>query len=120
MINEATPDGDLWARVAAKLPRTPRSLYAAPFIANQSAYDVRYVAFTSASRAFPLPSYGRLTDKAIRQHYQNKVLPGPHAHEWQWDGKFTVWVGPEGAPVPQQAREEDGACACASRLGGWN
>lgn len=99
----AGPDGDLWARVAAKLPRTPRSLYAAPFIANASAYDVRYVAFTSASRAFPLWSYETLTDKTIRQHYQNK-LKGPHE---QWDGRYVLWIGPPGAPVPKEAQEED-------------
>lgn len=103
MIQAATPDGDLWARVAAKLPRTPRSLYAAPFIANASAYDVRYVAFTSASRAFPLWSYETVTDKHVRQHYQNK-LKGPNE---QWDGRYVLWIGPQGAPVPKEAREED-------------
>jgi hypothetical protein len=105
MIDAAHPEGDLWARVMARLPRTPRSLYAAPYIANQSSYEVRYVSITSGSRAFPLRSYGTLTDKAIRQHYQNK-LKGPHE---QWDHRFILWIGPADAPVPQQAREEDGA-----------
>jgi len=115
MVTAGTPDGggggSLWARVAAKLPRTPRSLYAAPFIANASDYEVRYVSFTSASRAFPLRSYGTMTDKHIRQHYQNR-LQGPHQHQ-QWDGKYVLWIGPEGAPVPQQAREEGGALRVA-------
>ena len=101
-IPTVAEQGDLWARVQAKLPRTPRSLYAAPFVANTSAYDVRYVSFTSASRAFPLRTFETLTDKHIRQHYQNQ-LQGPHE---EWDGRFTLWIGPAHATVPEQARRE--------------
>jgi len=101
-IPTVAEQGDLWARVQAKLPRTPRSLYAAPFVANTSAYDVRYVSFTSASRAFPLRTFETLTDKNIRQHYQDQ-LQGPHE---QWDGRFILWIGPAQAPVPEQARRE--------------
>ncbi len=103
IVEAALPEGDLWARVQATLPRTPRSLYAAPFVANQSAYDVRYVSFTSASRALPLRSYETLTDKSIRQHYQAHAHPSAK----EWDGKFTLWIGPRGAPVPGQAKEEN-------------
>lgn len=103
-IGAADEEGDLWARITAKLPRTPRSLYSAPFIANTSAYDVRYVSFTSASRAFPLRAYSTLTDKLIRQHYQNKFRNNPDG----WDGRYIVWIGPEGSEIPDQARREGG------------
>lgn len=95
--------GDVWARVEAKLPRTPSSLYSPPFIANQSDYDVRYISFTSASRAFPLWTFETLTDKSIRQHYESR-LRGPHE---QWDGRFSLWIGPVNAPPPEQARLEN-------------
>ncbi|GAB5033357.1 Hypothetical protein NocV09_01300980 [Nannochloropsis oceanica] len=101
-IPAVAEQGDLWARVSTKLPRTPRSLYAAPFVANTSAYDVRYVSFTSASRAFPLRTFETLTDKDIRQHHQDQL----QGSREKWDGRFVLWVGPARAPIPEQARGE--------------
>jgi hypothetical protein len=63
---------------------------------------VRYVSFTSFSRALPLRSYDTVSDRAIRRHY---------AHVSQWDGRFTLWVGPPGAPVPEEATLEQGTHA---------
>ena len=87
--------------MTAKLPRTPASLYQAPYISNSSAWDVRYVSISSGSRAFPLKVYGTLTDSAIRHHYAKRGKA--------WDGRFVIWIGPSGEQVPELARREQGA-----------
>lgn len=99
IVNSTATSNMLWARIGANLPRTPGSLYESPYIANTSAWDVRYVSFSSFSRALPLRSYDTLSDRAIRRHY---------ADVENWDGRFTIWIGPQGAPVPIEATLEKG------------
>lgn len=89
----------LWARMSLTLPRLPTSLYEPPYIANTSDWDVRYVSLSSFSRAIPFRTTDTRSDRAIRRHYANVS---------NWDGRVALWVGPEGAHVPDEATREGG------------
>lgn len=113
-VNSTATTNQLWARISAHLPRVPGSLYDPPYIANTSAWDVRYVSISSFSRALPLRSYSTMSDRMIRRHYANDP---------SWDRKFTLWIGPVGAPEPERAIAENGkdrmTSDCRCQASGW-
>jgi hypothetical protein len=97
---EAEPE--LWARVSGVLPRTANSLYAPPFIANITDYEVRYVSVSSVGRSLPYRGYQTLNDKMIAGHYLESVGP-------DWNRSFVVWLGPPGTgQLPPQVENEHG------------
>ncbi len=75
--------------MTGKLPRTANGLYAPPFIANFSDYDVRYVSLSSVGRSLPYRGYQTLHDADITEHYLRELGP-----QWLEDRKFTLWFGP--------------------------
>jgi len=102
---EEDEETELWARVTGKLPRTANELYAPPFIANFSDYDVRYVSLSSVGRSLPYRGYQTLHDADIIEHYLREVGP-----KWlEGDRSFTLWFGP-----PHVVVEEDDESASSS------
>ena len=104
---EEGEEPELWARVTGKLPRTANGLYLAPFIANFSDYDVRYVSLSSVGRSLPYRGYQTLHDADIIEHYLREVGP-----EWlEGDRSFTLWFGP-----PHVVMEEGDSSSSSSSL----
>lgn len=97
------PEPELWARVTGVLPRTPNSLYAAPFIANATDYEVRYCSLSSVGRSLPYRAYFTIHDRDIAAHYLESVGPG-----WTQNSTFVVWFGPPGVhEFPPEVEGED-------------
>jgi hypothetical protein len=100
---------DLWARVTGKLPRTPGSLYSAPFIANVSDYQVRYVSLSTGSRTFPCRNHETMSDWELEAFYKGWVRER-YGDAAEWDRMYTIWVGPPTATkLPKMAEDQPGA-----------
>lgn len=65
-------------------------------------YDVRYVSVSSVSGSLPYPTYATLNDQQISRFYKKELGA-------DWDRTFVIWVGPNDAEMPAQARKEKGA-----------
>jgi hypothetical protein len=99
---------DLWARVTGKLPRTPGSLYSAPFIANVSDYQVRYVSLSTGSRTFPCRNHETMSDWELEAFYKGWVRER-YGDAAEWDRMYTIWVGPPTATkLPKMAEDQPG------------
>ena len=109
----------LYARIDAKLPKTPSSLYNRPFIANFTDYDVRYVSFNINARTIPLRGYMSVKDSEIVRHYTNHVFNRREVtsnaakawKDWNENRIFTIWVLPfdaESPFLPKEVEESEG------------
>jgi hypothetical protein len=65
-------------------------------------YDVRYFSLSSGSRSLPYRTYATLNDQQISRFYEKELGA-------DWDRTFVIWVGPNDAEMPAQARKEKGA-----------